>query len=102
MRPIGEFDEEDQASTFSGYLNYKGIQSEVEEEDDGGPWTVWVQDEDKLAKAMAELRDFRHNPEDPKYAESAQEALKLEKKERKEEAKEASRWREENLGGTWR
>lgn len=101
MRPIGEFDVEEEASNFSGYLNYKDIPSEVEGED-GGPWTVWVQDEDKLAKAMAELRDFRHNPEDPKYAESAQEALKLEKKERKEEAKEASRWREENLGGTWR
>ena len=89
MRPIGEFDVEEEASNFSGYLNYKDIPSEVEGED-GGPWTVWVQDEDKLAKAMAELRDFRHNPEDPKYAESAQEALKLGKKERKAEAKEAS------------
>ena len=101
MRPIGEFDEEDQASTFSVYLNYKGIQSEVEEEDDEGPWTVWVQDEDKLATAMAELRDFRHDPENSKYAELAREAIQREKKERKEEEKEASRWREENLGNSW-
>ena len=55
MRPLGEFEDEDQASLFTGFLLYKDMEAEMEEEEEGGPWTVWVKDEDKLASAMAEL-----------------------------------------------
>ena len=97
MRPLGEFEDEDQASLFTGFLLYKDMEAEMEEEEEGGPWTVWVKDEDKLASAMAELRAFRQNPDDPKYADLSKEGRKRAQAERKEEAKQESRRREENL-----
>jgi GlpG protein len=101
MRPIGEFDDEDRASTFSGYLNYKGISCEVEEDDEGKSWTVWAHNEETLAKAIAEIHEFRQKPDASKYAELAREAQKQEKKERKIEENKASRWRQETLRDRW-
>ena len=101
MRPIGEFDDEERASTFSGYLNYKGISCEVEEDDEGKSWTVWAHNEETLAKAIAEMHEFRQKPDASKYAELAREAQKQEKKERKIEENKASRWREETLRNRW-
>jgi GlpG protein len=102
MRPIGEFDNEEKASTFSGYLSYKGIPCEVEEDDDGKSWTIWVHNEETLAKAIAEIHEFRQKPDASKYAELAREAQKQEKKERKIEENKASRWREETLRERWK
>ena len=102
MRPIGEFDDEERASTFSGYLNYKGISCEVEEDDEGKSWTVWAHNEETLAKAIAEIHEFRQKPDASKYAELAREAHKQEKKERKIEENKASRWRQETLRDRWR
>ena len=102
MRPLGEFESENQASTFSGYLSYKGIQSEVEEKEDDGPWTIWVLDEDKIATAMAELREFQDDPDNSKYADLAREGHKRVEEVRKQEEKKASRWREQNLGTNFR
>jgi len=102
MRPLEKFESQEEAVNFSGYLNYKGIPSEIEEDDDGQFWTVWCQDEDRLADAMGKLQEFLQNPNDPKYADLAKESLKQEKKKYQEEAKEESRWREENLRNTWR
>jgi GlpG protein len=101
MRPIGEFDDEERASTFSGYLNYKGISCEVEEDDEGKSWTVWAHNEETLAKAIAEIHEFRQKPDASKYAELAREAQKKEKKERKIEENKATRWREETLRDRW-
>ena len=101
MRPIGEFDDEERASTFSGYLNYKGIPCEIEEDDEGKSWTVWAHNEDTLAKAIAEIHEFRQKPDASKYAELAREAQKQEKKARKIEENKASRWREETLRDRW-
>ena len=101
MRPIGEFDDEERASTFSGYLNYKGIPCEVEEDDAGKSWTVWAHNEETLAKAIAEIHEFRQKPDASKYAELAREAQKQEKKARKIEENKAGRWREETLRDRW-
>ena len=101
MRPIGEFDDEERASTFSGYLNYKGISCEVEEDDEGKSWTVWAHNEETLAKAIAEIHEFRQKPDASKYAELAREAHKQEKKERKIEENKVSRWRQETLRNRW-
>ena len=58
MRPLQKFESQEEAVNFSGYLNYKGIPSEIEEDDDGQFWTVWCQDEDRLADAMGKLQEF--------------------------------------------
>ena len=55
MRSIGEFDHEDHATNFCGYLNGINIRTEVEDEGDEGPWTVWVHDEEKLDEARSEI-----------------------------------------------
>ena len=102
MRPLETFDNQEEAVNLSGYLNYKGIPSEIEEDDEGQSWTIWCQEEDKLADAMGKLQEFLQNPNDPKYADLAKEALKQEKKKHQQKAKEESRWREESLRNTWR
>lgn len=92
MRSIGEFDHEDHATNFCGYLNGINIRTEVEDEGDEGPWTVWVHDEEKLDEARSEIALFRISPDDPKYLRIAQEgearaqeeAKKLDKLRRKE------------------
>ena len=92
MRSIGEFDHEDHATNFCGYLNGINIRTEVEDEGDEGPWTVWVHDEEKLDEARSEIALFRTSPDDPKYLRIAQEgearaqeeAKKLDKLRRKE------------------
>ena len=100
MRSIGEFDQEVQALQFCGYLNGIAIRAEVEEDEEGGPWTIWVHDEERLDQAQSEIILFRQSPTDPKYQKIAREgevraqatARKEEKLRRKEE-KLARRWR---------
>ena len=92
MRSVGEFDLEAQAHRVCGYLNGLSIRAEVEE-DDEGPWSIWVHDEEKLDEARHEVASFRLKPDDSKYAEVAlqgevrakEQAKKVEKLRRKEE-----------------
>ncbi len=93
MRSIGEFEREEPARQFCSYLNGMSIRAEVEEEAEGGPWTIWVHDEEYLEQARGEVALFRQSPDDPKYHRIAregevrdqEEAKKVEKLRRKEE-----------------
>ncbi|MBH69432.1 MAG: hypothetical protein CMM58_13845 [Rhodospirillaceae bacterium] len=100
MRSIGEFDREDQATLFIGYLKGIAIRAEVEEDEEGGPWTIWVYEEHQLDQAKAELKQFRLNAEDSKYQHLAQQAETQEREAAKKAKKQ--RWREERLARRWR
>jgi GlpG protein len=67
MRQIGSIDKDHDAECFSDYLVTQGIVNMVEV-GPGGEWLVWVENDDHLDRARAELERFRANPADPRYA----------------------------------
>lgn len=75
MRQIGTLPDEQSARHFEDYLLTLGIQANVERSGDG--WSVWVYDEDALAKAKDELTAFAANPQGPAYAKAKQAAAEL-------------------------
>jgi len=106
MRSLGELDQEEKASLFAGYLNGISIRAEIEEDAPGGPWTIWVHDEEKLEQARQEIILFRQSPADPKYQKIAREGevreqatARKEKKLRRKEEQLARRWRFDGRAG---
>ena len=97
MRQIGFIDEELDAQRFGDYLLTQGIVSSIEEMQ-GGAWEVWIENDDHLDRARAELEQFRANPADAKYAASAQaekvrrETEKAEQRRRKKYVDVRTRW----------
>ena len=82
MRPIGEIDNEEQAQRFGDYLLASGIPCDIEEEEEG-PWSIWVHDDDQIKKAEAELVQFNQEPKDSRYKEAKAKAERI----RRDEAK---------------
>ena len=89
MRAIDEFSSEQEARLLGDYLYAKGIGNDVDEED--GVWTLWIHDDDQLAKAKDELKAFRSNPTNSQYAEGARQAAALRKEEAQADALAAKR-----------
>ena len=89
MRPIGEIDNETDAKRFGDYLYANGTANDVDEDD--GTWTLWVHDDDLLAKAEAELGKFLKDPKSSRYTKGARKAVKLREKETKENELAAKR-----------
>ena len=75
MRHIGSIPDETEATRFGDYLLAAGMKNSVEEGASG--WAVWVEDDDKLDAAKAELEAFRANPADRKYAGASLKAEKI-------------------------
>lgn len=83
MRPVAEFDSEHRANTFSDYLLANGIENHVDTEN-GGPWTVWVLEEDQLAAARTLLDKFLNSetPDSLRQASRAAARIREEQKAR--------------------
>jgi GlpG protein len=75
MRHIGSIPDETDANRFGDYLLAAGMKNHVEEGSSG--WAVWVEDDDKLDAAKAELEAFRAAPADPKYSDAPRKAQKI-------------------------
>ena len=99
MRSLGELDQEEKASVFAGYLNGISIRAEIEEDAPGGPWTIWVHDEEKLEQARQEMALYLEDHCDPKYREIAHQADLQQKEDAKKELK--LRKQEEGLVRSW-
>ena len=86
MRQVGTLPNEQQARRFVDYLTTLKIDSQAEEDDD--EWLIWALDEEHVADAQAEYREFISNPEDQRYLNVAMEAetLRREKLERQRAA----------------
>lgn len=65
MRHIGTLPDENAARRFGDYLFAQGIQTDIEPGETG--WSIWVHDEDSVAKAKEELGAFVGHPDDPRY-----------------------------------
>ncbi|MBC8001973.1 MAG: glpG protein, partial [Opitutaceae bacterium] len=69
MRQIGTLPDETSARRFGDYLLTRGIQANVEQGD--SDWSIWIYDEDAVAKARDEFAAFVANPDAPHYQEAA-------------------------------
>lgn len=65
MRQVGSLSNEADAARFAGYMQSLGIRTQIDPESEG--WSVWVIDEDHVAKGREELAAFRENSRDPRY-----------------------------------
>jgi GlpG protein len=94
MRLIGQVADEKQARTFYDVLSHRGMDSQIEEREDGR-WDVWVVSEDHFKSAMALLTEYLKNPENPEYARDSEAAEAAHKQqEATTPAKEGEdRWR---------
>ena len=89
MRKIGQLRDERQARTFSDALYARGLENDVEAEDDGA-FSVWVHDDDQLAQGRALLERFVLSPESSEWQGAPQEAKRLRKEEDRAAAKRKS------------
>jgi GlpG protein len=85
MRMIGQLPAEPDARRFVDYLLTQSIAAHAEESANGS-WLIWVEHDDQLDPAKAELAGFAANPSDPKF-DSAANAAQI----RRQEAKAAER-----------
>ena len=76
MRQIGTLDNETHARRFSAHLTLLDIGHEVEGDGKGG-WLIWVESDDDLERAGAELTTFRATPDDPRYAKAPAKIAKV-------------------------
>ena len=83
MRQIGTIAEEADATRFGSFLLTLGIDNSVEESTGG--WAVWVENDDLLDRARAELEKFQASPTEAAYDQAVQAARLLELQRQKEE-----------------
>jgi GlpG protein len=93
MRQIGTLADGDAARTLTDYLLTRHIQTQLLPE--GGGWSVWVCDEDRVEQARVELAAFQANPTDPRFAGAATAAKQL--RAREDEVEQSYRRRQEEL-----
>src|SRR5688572_7451264 len=92
MRHIGSIPDETDATRFGDYLLSAGMKNHVEEGSDG--WAVWVEDDDKLDAAKAELDAFRANPADARYDAATNRAEKIRINEEKAQERRRRQFRD--------
>lgn len=79
MRHIGTLGDARMAERLSAYLTVLGIANHVDKDD--GQFDVWVKEEDRLDKAVAEFDAFEKNPNEEKYTKAVTDASALIEKE---------------------
>ena len=89
MRPIGEIKDEAEAKRFGDYLYANEIHCDVDEDEDC--WTIWIHDDDQIAKAESELAEFLKTPGHPRYTQASARAEKIRQDEAKEEERATRR-----------
>ncbi len=72
MRQIGKLPQERDAQRLAAFLITLGVDAHAEY--DGQDWMIWVRDENRLEEARRIFTDYRHDPENPKYAGAEREA----------------------------
>jgi GlpG protein len=97
MRRIGTVANEQQAQTLRDYLFTRDVEVQVDEGGDG--WNVWVLDEDQLDAARQELEQFQADPQAQKYAAASTQASARRQARLDEELK--ARKRQVNMRERW-
>jgi GlpG protein len=84
MRAVGHLPDETRARRLSDYLAVQGIANQVEP-DDHGRWTLWIHEDDQVARGQELLAEFLEQPDDRRYHKAATSARKLRESEQQEE-----------------
>ena len=90
MRKLGDLPTERDARTFGDALFVRGIENDVEPEDDGA-FSIWVHEDDRRDDAMELLRQFRDAPDSAEWHGAGTEAVKKRRVQEKEDARRKSR-----------
>jgi GlpG protein len=86
MRQIGTIEAADDAARFGDYLLSLGMPNSVEETA-AGDWAIWVERDEHLERAGAELETFRANPQDARYDEAAAKAAATREQQQRQAAR---------------
>jgi GlpG protein len=97
MRQIGSLSKRVEAERLAAYLVTEGIPAHSEE--DGEAWAIWVRDENQLDVARDAFRDFRGNPDDPRYQGVERSAAAIREEEIRQ--REAARKNVVEMRGKW-
>ncbi len=89
MRTIGQLENETLAARFSDFLYVQGIESQIEQEDDGA-YSLWVIEDAQVSKAADLLKEFRAAPEAAQYAKAASDAGRQREREERADQKRRS------------
>ena len=96
---IGTIVDQADAERFSDFLLSQGMENQLEQPAEGEKWQVWVEHDDKIDRAKAELEAYLRNPSDAKYDAAGDHAEEI----RKEEEKKQQRLRKQfvDVRTTW-
>lgn len=83
MRHIGSIPDETDARRFGDYLLTAGMRNSVEEGASG--WAIWVEHDDHVDAAKAELDAFHASPGDAKYNGASRQAAKIRSQQEKKQ-----------------
>lgn len=86
MRKIGQLRDERQARVLGDALYARGLENDVEAEDDGA-FSIWIHDDDQLARGRELMEKFVLNPDSPEWQSASSAATR----KRKEEERSAER-----------
>jgi GlpG protein len=84
MRNIGTLPTDNDATRFSSALFLRGVENEIESEEDG-TFSIWVHDDKQLEAARALLAEYRADPNGSAFAKAPTEASRVRAKAEKEE-----------------
>jgi len=79
LRQIGTLPKVLDHKVFTDYLLTLGIKSRIDEQPEG--WSLWIYNEDHIARASDELRSCLSRPEDPRYRDAVEAALAIRRKQ---------------------
>ena len=82
---IGTIKSDTDAERFSDYLLAQGMENQLEQPASGEEWQVWVEHDDHLDRAKAEMQAYLRNPADTRYDAAAGHAEKIRKEEEKKQ-----------------
>ncbi len=92
MRQLGTLPKELDPKVFADYLLTVGMKTRVEERPDG--WTLWIYNEDHLARAREELSGYLSAPDDPRYRSAVDSAKSIRREEKQLDQRYRKNFRE--------
>jgi GlpG protein len=90
MRTIGNLEDEQAAARFGDFLTVRGIDNQVEDEDDG-TFSIWILEEQQIATATELLRQFQANPHGQDFRDAPRLAQLRRAEQEREELQRRSR-----------
>jgi GlpG protein len=92
LRQLGTLPKELDPKVFADYLLTVGMKTRVDERPDG--WTLWIYNEDHLARAREELNGYLSAPDDPRYKSAVDSAKSIRREEKQLDQKYRKNFRE--------